>query len=37
MEIIEKIRETDARSKGIDNVSVDERGLLTELVFFILH
>lgn len=37
MEIIEKIRETDARSKGIGNISAGEGELLTELIFFILH
>lgn len=37
MDIIEKIRETDARSKGIGNISADEGELLTELISFILH
>lgn len=37
MFIISYIRETDARSKGVDNVSVDEADLLKELVFKILH
>jgi DNA polymerase-3 subunit delta len=37
MNIITSIRETDARSKGIDNVSADEGDLLKELVFKILH
>ncbi|MEA4976346.1 MAG: DNA polymerase III subunit delta [Paludibacter sp.] len=37
MIIITSIRETDARSKGIDNVSADEGDLLKELVFKILH
>ncbi|NDV47483.1 DNA polymerase III subunit delta [Paludibacter sp. 221] len=37
MFIISYIRETDARSKGIDNVSADEGDLLKELVFKILH
>lgn len=37
MNIITSIRETDARSKGIDNVNADEGDLLKELVFKILH
>jgi DNA polymerase-3 subunit delta len=37
MNIITAIRETDARSKGIDNVSANEGDLLKELVFKILH
>lgn len=37
MNIITYIRETDARSKGIDNVSADEGDLLKELIFKILH
>jgi len=37
MNIISYIRETDARHKGIDNVSADESDLLKELVFKILH
>lgn len=37
MNIITSIRETDARSKGIGNVSADEGDLLKELVFKILH
>ena len=37
MFIISYIRETDARHKGIDNVSADEGDLLKELVFKILH
>lgn len=37
MHIISWIRETDARSKGIDNVSAEERDLLKELIFKILH
>lgn len=37
MNIITSIRETDARSKGIDNFSADEGDLLKELVFKILH
>ena len=37
MQIVHEIRMTDARSKGIENNSVDEAGLMRELVFFILH
>jgi DNA polymerase III subunit delta len=37
MNIIAYIRETDARSKGIDNVSAGEGDLLKELIFKILH
>ena len=37
MQIIEKIRETDAKSKGIGNTIADFGALLTELTHFILH
>ncbi|MDL2290181.1 DNA polymerase III subunit delta [Paludibacteraceae bacterium OttesenSCG-928-F17] len=37
MNIISDIRNTDARYKGIDNVSADEGDLMKELVFKILH
>ena len=37
MYILHEIRMTDARSKGIDNNSVDEADLMRELVFKILH
>lgn len=37
MQILHEIRITDARSKGIDNNSVDEANLLRELIFKILH
>ena len=37
MNIITYIRETDARSKGVDNVSANEGDLLKELIFKILH
>ncbi|MDD2284443.1 MAG: DNA polymerase III subunit delta [Paludibacter sp.] len=37
MNIVTYIRETDARSKGIDNVSANEGDLLKELIFKILH
>ena len=37
MQIIQKIRETDAKSKGLDNPNTPVGDLLKELVFFILH
>ena len=37
MQIIGKIRETDAKSKGLDNPNTPVGELLKELVFFILH
>ena len=37
MQIIAKIREIDARSKGIDNPNTDAGELMKELIFFILH
>jgi DNA polymerase-3 subunit delta len=37
MQIVLKIRETDAKSKGLDNPSTPVGDLLKELVFFILH
>jgi DNA polymerase-3 subunit delta len=37
MEIIGKIREIDAKSKGLDNASTPDTELMRELVFFILH
>lgn len=37
MQIIEKIRLTDAKSKGLDNPNTPIGELLKELVFFILH
>ncbi len=37
MDIISKIREVDARSKGIENPSTSAGDLMKELVFFILH
>lgn len=37
MHIITWIRETDARSKGINNVSTDDGDLMKELIFKILH
>ena len=37
LQIISKIRETDAKSKGLDNPNTPIGELLKELVFFILH
>lgn len=37
LDIIGKIRETDARSKGLDNVSTPPNELLMELIAFILN
>lgn len=37
MNIIDAIRKCDARSKGIDNKSVDSGLLLRDLLYFILH
>ena len=37
MMIISKIRETDAKSKGIDNPNTPSGELMRELIFFILH
>ena len=37
MQIISKIRETDAKSKGLDNPNTPVGELVRELVFFILH
>ena len=37
MQIIQKIRETDAKSKGLDNPNTSVGDLMRELVFFILH
>lgn len=37
MQIVAKIRETDAKSKGLDNPDTPVGELLRELVFFILH
>ncbi len=37
IEIISKIREIDARSKGLDNVNTTPGELLKELIAFILH
>lgn len=37
MQIISKIREIDAKSKGLDNVNTSSGDLMKELIFFILH
>lgn len=37
MQIIEKLKETDAKSKGLDNPNTSIGDLMKELVFFILH
>lgn len=37
MEIISKIREIDAKSKGVDNPNTGAGELMKELIFFILH
>ena len=37
MQIISKMREIDAKSKGIENPNTDAGELMKELVFFILH
>ena len=35
--ILSKLRETDAKSKGLDNVNTPAGELMRELIFFILH
>jgi DNA polymerase-3 subunit delta len=37
LQIIRKIREIDAKSKGLDNPNTPPGELMKELVFFILH
>jgi len=37
MQIIHKLREVDAKSKGVENPNTDAGELMKELVFFILH
>lgn len=37
LQIISKIRETDAKSKGIDNPNTAPGDLVKELIFFIMH
>lgn len=37
LQIIDKLREIDAKSKGLDNPGTDAANLMKELIFFILH
>jgi DNA polymerase-3 subunit delta len=37
MQIIAKIREIDAKSKGLDNPNTPQEELMKELIFYILH
>lgn len=37
MQIISKLRETDAKSKGLDNPNTPSGELMKELIFYILH
>jgi DNA polymerase-3 subunit delta len=37
LQIISKIREIDAKSKGLDNPNTPSGELMKELIFFILH
>lgn len=37
LQILQKIREVDAKSKGLDNPSTSAGDLMKELIFFILH
>lgn len=37
MQILQKLREIDAKSKGLDNPSTSSGDLMKELIFFILH
>lgn len=37
LQILQKMREIDAKSKGLDNPSVGAGDLMKELIFFILH
>lgn len=37
LQILQKLREIDAKSKGLDNPSTDAGDLMKELIFFILH
>lgn len=37
LQIISKIREADAKSKGLDNLNTSPGDLVKELIFFILH
>jgi DNA polymerase-3 subunit delta len=37
LQIISKMREMDAKSKGLDNPNTGPGELMKELIFFILH
>ena len=37
LQIISKIREIDAKSKGVDNPNTEAGDLVKELIFFIMH
>ena len=37
LQIISKIREIDAKTKGLDNPNTGAGDLMKELIFFILH
>ena len=37
MQIISKLREIDAKSKGLDNPNTSAGELMKELIFYILH
>ena len=37
LQIVGKLREIDAKSKGLDNPNTDAGDLMKELIFFILH
>ena len=37
LQILQKLREIDAKSKGVDNPSTSSGDLMKELIFFILH
>ena len=37
MQIISKLREIDAKSKGLDNPNTPPEELMKELIFYILH
>ena len=37
MQIISKLREIDAKSKGLDNPNTSSGDLMKELIFYILH
>ena len=37
LQILSKLREIDAKSKGLDNQNTSTGDLMKELIFFILH